>query len=119
MSRYKIWDKKSDIITPIGEVLTPMQWIERYPVSNILPTVCGGGVINGSFFAIYDEMINMYIKQGCDFSECITEQDHLNKIEEFEDNLNKPNDDVTTEERTASALEALVLLNMEDETVVE
>ena len=116
MSRYKIWDKESNVITPIGEVLTPAQWIERYPVANILPTVCGGGTINGAYFGVYDEMITMYSKQGCDFSECATEQECLDKIEEFEDERNKPIDEITTAERTAAALEAMVMMNMEDIT---
>ena len=119
MPRYKIWDKESDVITPIGEVLTPQQWIERYPVANVLPTVCGGGAINGAYFGVYDTMVEMYEKQGCDFSECNTEQEHLDKIEEFEDERNKPSDEVSTEERTAAALEAMVMMNMEDVTEQE
>lgn len=117
MSRYKIWDKESNVITPIGEVLTPAQWIERYPVANVLPTVCGGGAINGAYFGVYDDMVNLYTKNGCDFSECATAQEYLDKIEEFEDALNAPSDEVSTEERTAAALEAMVMLNMEDETI--
>ena len=117
MPRYKIWDKESDVITPIGEVLTPQQWIERYPVANVLPTVCGGGAINGAYFGVYDTMVEMYEKQGCDFSECNTEQEHLDKIEEFEDIMNTPSNEVTTEERIASALEAQVLMSMPDEEV--
>ena len=117
MSRYKIWDKESNVITPIGEVLTPAQWIERYPVANILPTVCGGGAVNGAYFGVYETMIELYTKNGCDFSECTTEQEHLDKIEMFEDEMNKLVE-VTTEERTAAALEAMVLMNMMDEEIV-
>ena len=118
MSRYKIWDKESNVITPVGEVLTPAQWIERYPVANVLPTVCGGGAINGAYFGIYDEMIDLYTKNGCDFSECNTEQEHLDKIEEFEDEMNTVDTSVvSTDERIASALEAQVLMSMPDEEV--
>lgn len=117
MSRYKIWDKESNVITPIGEVLTPAQWIERYPVANILPTVCGGGAVNGAYFGVYETMIELYTKNGCDFSECTTEQEHLDKIEMFEDEMNKLVE-ITTEERTAAALEAMVLMNMMDEEIV-
>ena len=115
MSRYKLWDKESNVITPIGEVLTPQQWIDRYPVANVLPTVCGGGAINGAYFGVYDEMIELYTKQGCDFSECNTEQEHLDKIEEFEDIMNTPAEVISAEERIASALEAQVLMSMPDE----
>ena len=115
MSRYKIWNKESNVITPIGEVLTPQQWIERYPVADVLPTVCGGGAINGAYFGVYDTMIEMYTKQGCDFSECTTKQEHLDKIEEFEDSLNTSSTEPSTDERIASALEAQVLMSMPDE----
>ena len=116
MSRYKIWDKATNVITPIGEVLTPQQWIERYPVANVLPTVCGGGAINGAYFGVYEEMVDLYTKQGCDFSECNTEQEHLDKIEEFEDEMNTVDTSVvSTDERIASALEAQVLMSMPDE----
>ena len=42
MKRYAIWDKKSPIITPIGEVLTAEQWIDRYPVAGVesITVVC-------------------------------------------------------------------------------
>ena len=31
MARYKIHDNSSDVITPVGEVLTAEQWLDRYP----------------------------------------------------------------------------------------
>ena len=31
MARYKIYDNSSDVITPVGEVLTAEQWLHRYP----------------------------------------------------------------------------------------
>jgi len=86
--RYKIWDKTSDVITPIGEVLTPEQWVGRYPVARVIPTVVAGGTVNGAFFGVYQEMVDLYEKHGCDFSECTTEQEHLDAIEAFEDEMN-------------------------------
>lgn len=88
VARYVIWDKVSDVITPIGEVLTAEQWIDRYPVARVLPTVCAGGTINGAFFGVYSQMVETYEKLGCDFSECTTEQEHLDAIEAFEDAMN-------------------------------
>ena len=29
MARYKIYDNSSDVITPVGEVLTAEQWLDR------------------------------------------------------------------------------------------
>lgn len=117
--RYKIWDKTSDVITPIGEVLTPEQWVGRYPVARVIPTVVAGGTVNGAFFGVYQEMVDLYEKNGCDFSECTTEQEHLDAIEAFEDAQNAPVEGVVSaEERIAAALEAQVMMSMPDEEEV-
>lgn len=87
MSRYAIWNKVNPIITPIGEVLTAEQWIQRYPVAGVetIDVVCAGGEINGAFFGTLGQMVEIYTKQGCDFSACITAEDKLAVIEAFED----------------------------------
>lgn len=115
MSRYQIWDKQSDVITPIGEVLTPAQWLERYPMGNRLDLIIGGTAINGSVCMEYSSTVEMYRSMGCDFTGCITKQDHLDAIEAFEDEMNKPSDDIPDQTRIADALEDLVVLNMPDE----
>lgn len=87
MRRYAIWNKKDPILTPIGEVLTPEQWIERYPIAGVetINVVCAGGEINGAFFGTLGQMVDMYAKQGCDFSACETAEDKLAAIEAFEE----------------------------------
>ena len=107
MTRYQIWDKISPVYTPIGEMLTPEKWIERYPVASALKTVCAGGELNGAFFGVFSSMVDMYGKAGCDFSNCKTDQDYLDAIEAFEDEMNKPSGEPTPEERQAQALEAI------------
>lgn len=109
MKRYAIWDKVSPVITPIGEVLSPAQWIDRYPVAGIdsITVVCGAGEINGSFFGTLGQMVQMYEAQGADFSECATDVEMLAVIEAFEDAMNAPSTDPTPEERQAAALEAI------------
>jgi len=114
MSKYAIWNKTDNIITPIGEVLSPAQWIERYPMANVVDIVIGGGVINGAYCMEYTSFVDMYAKMGCDFSECETQQDYLDAIEAFEDEQNQPSG-VPDETRIADALEDLVVLNMPDE----
>lgn len=110
MSRYKIWNKEDKIITPVGEVLTPDEWIKRYPVANVLDTVCSGETINGAFFGIYNQMVEMYTRMGCDFSACTTQQEYLDAIEAFEDNQNTSQEvAVTDQSRIADALEDLVV----------
>lgn len=86
MSKYAIWNKKDPILTPIGEVLTAEQWIERYPIAGVasINVVCAGGEINGAFFGTLGQMVEIYAKQGCDFSTCETAEDKLAAIEAFE-----------------------------------
>lgn len=107
MKRYSIWDKKSPIITPIGEVLSAEQWIARYPVAGVssITVVCGAGEINGSFFGTLGQMVQMYEAQGADFSACVSDEDKLQVIEDFEDAMNAPSTDPSAEERIAAALE--------------
>lgn len=87
MNKYAIWNKKDPILTPIGEVLTAEQWIERYPIAGVasITVVCAGGEINGAFFGTLGQMAELYTKQGCDFSACETAEDKLAAIEAFED----------------------------------
>ena len=86
MNRYAIWDKKSPILTPVGEVLTAEQWIQRYPVAGIesITVVCAAGEINGGFFSTLGQMVEMYTKNGCDFSACQTAEEKLAAIEAFD-----------------------------------
>lgn len=111
MSRYAIWNKKDPILTPIGEVLTAEQWIQRYPVAGVetITVVCAGGEINGAFFGTLGQMVEMYTKRGCDFTSCETAQDKLDAIEAFEDAANAPTDSTTVsnEELTATSLASI------------
>lgn len=114
--RYVIWDEVSQVITPIGEVLTAEQWMDRYPMARLdgLQLVVAGGQINGAFCGVYSEMVDMYERQGCDFSNCVTQQDHLDAIEAFEDARNNAPVGPSAEERMAAALEAQVMMSMAD-----
>jgi hypothetical protein len=87
MKRYAIWNKKDFILTPIGEVLTAEQWIERYPIAGIetITVVCAAGEINGAFFGTLGAMVNRYEAEGCDFTNCTTAEEKLETIEAFED----------------------------------
>lgn len=117
MKKYAIWDKQSPIITPIGEVLTAEQWIQRYPVAGIssITVVCSSGEVNGGFFGTLGQMVQMYEAQGCDFSACTTAEEKLEAIEAFEDAMNAPSNEPTTDERIAAALEYQVMASLPDE----
>ena len=116
MKKYAIWDKVSPIITPIGEVLTAEQWVSRYPVAGVpsITVVCAAGEINGAFFGTLGQMVQMYEGMGADFSACTTDEEKLEVIEAFEDAMNAPSDEPSTEERIAAALEYQVMASLED-----
>ena len=113
LKRYAIWDKQSPVITPIGEILSPEQWIDRYPMAGLetITIVCAAGEINGGFFGTLGQMVQMYEAQGADFSDATTDIDKLEVIEAFEDAMNAPSDESTPEERIAAALEYSNMLN--------
>ncbi len=119
LKRYSIWDKKSIVITPVGEILSPEQWIERYPMAGLdnFVVVGSAGDINGGYFGILSQMVQMYENMGADFSEAETDEEKLEVIEAFEDMQNDPGDltESTPEERIAAALELQNLLAMPDE----
>lgn len=109
MSRYAIWNKQDAIITPVGEVLSAEQWIQRYPVAGIasIAIVCAAGEINGAFFGVLSQMVQMYEDKGCDFSACTTNEEKLAAIEAFEDAMNAPSNEVSNEELTATSLASI------------
>ena len=118
MSRYAIWNKQDPILTPVGEVLTAKQWIERYPIAGVgsITVVCAAGEINGAYFGTLGQMVDMYSKMGCDFSACETAEDKLAAIEAFEEAREAEAAaaaqaaaaaEARNAERTAAALEAI------------
>lgn len=109
MARYAIWNKQDPILTPVGEVLTAEQWMDRYPVARLenITIVCGGGEINGSFFGTLGQMKELYGAQGCDFTGCETGQAVLEAIEAFENARNAPREGVSNEELTAASLASI------------
>ena len=118
MSRYAIWNKQDPILTPVGEVLTADQWIERYPIAGIdsITVICADGEINGAFFGTLGQMVKMYAQMGCDFATCETAEDKLAAIEAFEDEREAKaiaaaqaasEKEANNAERTAAALEAI------------
>lgn len=121
--RYEIWDKVSDIYTPVGERLTAQQWIQRYgwiKAPGSVPVVAAG-LINGALIDELGQMKNRYEQQGCVFTDGMSNQEILDTIEAFEDQraaeakaaaeevANTP----SAEERLAAAVEFQNLMNME------
>lgn len=105
--RYAIWDKKTSIITPSGEIFTPDQWKTKFPVAALenITVVCSAGEINGGFFGTLGQMKKRCEDQGIDFSKASTNDEILDIIEAWEDQINASNEGPTSEERIAAALE--------------
>ena len=114
MARYKIYDNKSDVITPVGEKLTAEQWLDRYQWGRYTKMIVGGGIINGSVALVFDDEVERYRKAGCDFSACTTDEDYLAAIEAFEDNPPMADAGVSDQTRIADALEDMVALSLPD-----
>lgn len=123
--KYQIWDKQSQVITPIGEVLTAEEWKDRYPMSKIdgIDLVIAGGVVNGAFCNEYTSFAGLYDREMKESGiegyengiEGLSKTEVLELIENFESNRNRMvRNTASTEERIAAALEAQVLMSMPD-----
>lgn len=110
MSKYKIWDKKSNVYTPIGEELTPEMWIARNGWINI-PTavpIVAGGIINGAYSGELSQMKDTCEARGAVFEENLTDEELLLAIEQFEVERNTPDPSyVSNEELTATSLASI------------
>lgn len=114
--RYKIWDKQELIYTQVGEVLTPEKWIERYPIINkpgVVPIVAAGDV-NGGFSGTLSGLRQIAEMSGAVFADGLTDEQLLEAIEDFEDEMNAAAAAPSAEERTAAALEFLAMSNLPD-----
>lgn len=110
MKKYKIWDKKTNILTPIGEILTPEQWIQRHPIAGIenITVICAGGEINGAIFDTLSNLVEKYEDAGLDFSSCHTDEDKISLIEDYENQKRKAlREEISNEELTATSLASI------------
>jgi len=103
--RYKIWDKQEPIYTPVGEVFTAQQWLDKWPWAKLPNTKCviSAGPINGAVMMEFGALVENYRRMGCQIDPAtMTDEEILQAIEDFEDNPPEP--EPTIEER-AIALE--------------
>lgn len=127
MSRYQVWNKVDQVITPSGKVFTAEEWANKYPMSKIegIDLVISGGTINGAFCGELTSMSEMYDKdmkrskiEGFEngIPKGLSKQEVLDFIEAFEDARNSQPivAPVTAEDRIAAALEAQVMMALPD-----
>ena len=110
--KYVIWDKVSSVVTPSGKVFTAEEWMKQYPMASLprIKVVISGTAINGSFFGELESMIEHHRSLGCDFSNCVSDQDYLDVIADYQDaKLQESMNTASVEERTAAALEFIAL----------
>lgn len=112
--RYKIWNKTDNLITPVGEVLTPSQVILKYPAAGIegIKFIIADQPINMAVFMEFTATKNIYKQQGVPITDDMTDQEVLDAITAWEETprVSTP----SAEERIASALEFQNLLVMSD-----
>lgn len=110
--KYKIWDKKETLITPIGEILTAEDVMNRYPVArldNMKFIICDAPITMGVFME-FEQTKQTYKQLGVPITDDMTDQEVLDAISYFEEN--PPIPEPTAEERIAAAMEFQNLLSM-------
>ena len=127
---YKIWNKQDSIITPSGKIFTADEWMEKYPVAKLenIVVICATGDFNGAIFATLGQLIQEAENHGCDFSDCTTNQEKLDRYEEFEETrvAEATANTIANEELTATSLASIAasldyqnMMTLEDEELVE
>jgi hypothetical protein len=114
--KYKIWDKQEPIVTPSNEYFPAEEYIEKFcPAARVeaLKFVVADDAVNGAFFNSFSGMVAAYASAGVQFSEDMTDQEHLDAITAWEaETATKARADAeaaantpSADERIAAALE--------------
>ena len=114
MSRYKIWDKQSNLITPTGKELTPEQVFAEYPAArlpNLKWIVCDAPISMGVFME-FEATKEHYKRLGVPITDEMADQEVLDAISAWEENPPEP--EPTAEERIAAALEFQSIMMLPD-----
>ena len=115
--KYKIWNKTDSLITPIGEVLTPQQVIERHPAAGLegMKYIIADQPISMAVFMEFEATKAFYKQLGVPITDDMTDQEVLDAISAWEENPPAP--EPTAEERIAAALEFQNLTSLPDLSV--
>ncbi|MDD2956456.1 MAG: hypothetical protein PHD67_09120 [Oscillospiraceae bacterium] len=112
MAKYVIWDRKSNVYTPSGEVFTAQEWLERYRWAGIpgAKMIVSGGVLNGALALEYEATKDFYVSQGMEIPAGASDEAVLELMEEWDGRTEESIP--SAEERIASALEYQILASM-------
>ncbi len=113
--RYELWDKQKTLYAPDGSEWTKERIEEQYvwvknPEAKVIVTK---GVISMAVFMEYETTKDSYKRLGLPITDGMSPEEVLEAIEYHEDH---PDVQISLDERTAAALEALVMLGMPDIT---
>ncbi len=114
MAKYKIWDRETSLVTPIGEVLTPEQVFARYPASSLADMkyiICDAPISMGVFME-FEATKEHYKRLGAPITDDMTDQEVLDAISCWEENPPEPAP--TAEERIAAMLEFQSMMMLPD-----
>ncbi len=110
--KYKIWNKEDTLYTPSGKAMTKSEVFTQYPLAKVKGVdfiICDAPISMGVFME-YSQTVESYKQAGAEITDKMSQREVLDAITAFE---NKPVDTTPSiEERTAAALEALVLTSM-------
>lgn len=114
MAKYKIWDRETDLVTPIGEVLTPEQVFARHPASKLpnMKYIIYDAPISMGVFMEFEATKEHYKRLGVPITDDMTDQEVLDAISHWEENPPEP--ESTAEERTAAMLEFMTMMMLPD-----
>lgn len=114
MRKYAIWDKKSPVIMPSGQVLTPAEYKEMFPMFKLehITAICHAGDVNGSFYSTLGQLVDHYTLKGCDFSSCTTDEEKLAAIEAFDDAQEKAEAEAIAEAKAREDMQADSLVSI-------
>lgn len=103
--KYKIWNGKDDLITPIGEILTAEQVVTKYPMAakKDMKFVIVDAPISMGVFMELEQTKTAYKGMGVEITDDMTDQEVLDAISYFEENPVPV--EPTAEERIAAAME--------------
>ena len=129
--KYKIWNNTDNLVTPIGEILTPAKFKAKYPMAGIpgMNFIVLDSPISMGVFMEFEQTKATYKKMIVDMAklpemskleltkieseyDTQTDKEILELISYFDDN--QPEPESTAEERIAAALEFQNLLALPD-----
>jgi hypothetical protein len=115
MAYYKIWDREETLYAPDGSEWTKEKILDQYkwmrnPNNKAVIT---SGVITLGVFMDYESFKQSYKKLGV-VTDDMTDEEMLEAVSLHDDKQVNYNPGPSVEERTAAALEALVMLQLPD-----